>query len=181
MAELAAEIARDPTRPVLLCSPNNPTGAAIEPAALAGLLESLQAPLLLDNAYAEFSQLDYRPLLARFPNLVVFRTFSKAWSIGGMRLGYLLADPGLVAELLKLKLPYNLSHAAIATGLAVLEASHVAHRRVRVLLGRRDQWVTMLESFGLDVAPSRGQLPAGQLAVASRRRRRRCGRDAPDS
>ncbi len=54
--------------------------------------------LLLDNAYAEFCRHDYRPLLSRYPNLLIFRTFSKAWSLAGLRLGYLLADPRLVTN-----------------------------------------------------------------------------------
>ncbi len=111
MDELEAEVERDPRRPVLLCSPNNPTGDALPPERIAALLERLEAPLLLDNAYGEFCRFDYRPLLARHPHLILFRTFSKAWSLAGMRLGYLLAHPALVAELIKVKLPYNLGHA----------------------------------------------------------------------
>ncbi|MDX1383477.1 MAG: histidinol-phosphate transaminase, partial [Thermoanaerobaculia bacterium] len=156
VAELRDEIARDPTRPVLLCSPNNPTGAAIAVAELEELLSALDAPLLLDNAYAEFCDQDYRPLLDRCPNLVVFRTFSKAWSLGGMRLGYLLAAPELVAELMKVKLPYNLNHAAVAAGSVVLAAHHRAERRVAVILGRRRQFLEMLEEAGLRVPPSQG-------------------------
>ncbi|HSM14665.1 MAG TPA: histidinol-phosphate transaminase, partial [Thermoanaerobaculia bacterium] len=112
--ELEAEIARDPRRPVVLCSPNNPTGEAVPPDRVERLLERLEAPLLLDNAYGEFCRFDYRPLLARHRHLILFRTFTKAWSLAGIRLGYLLADPALVAELIKVKLPYNLGHAGIA-------------------------------------------------------------------
>ena len=108
--ELEAEVERDPRRPLLLCTPNNPTGDALPVERVERLLERLEAPLLLDNAYGEFCQYDYRPLLARYPHLIVFRTFSKAWSLAGMRLGYLLADPRLVTELIKVKLPYNLGH-----------------------------------------------------------------------
>ncbi len=109
-----AEIERDAGRPLLLCSPNNPTGAAATVEEIERLLAALDAPLLLDNAYGEFCRYDYRPLLDRHPNLLLFRTFSKAWSLAGLRLGYLLAHPDLVAELIKVKLPYNLSHAGVA-------------------------------------------------------------------
>ena len=153
-AELAAEVARDPHRPLLLCSPNNPTGDALAPERVAELAAALDAPLLVDNAYGEFSRHDYRPLLARHPNLVLFRTFSKAWSLAGLRLGYLLAHPDLVAELLKVKLPYNLGHAGRAAGLVALEAAEVAARRVAVLVGRRGQWAERLAAAGLEVFPS---------------------------
>jgi histidinol-phosphate aminotransferase len=179
--ELLGEVARDASRPVLLCSPNNPTGAAATVEEIARLLDALDAPLLLDNAYGEFCRHDYRTLLDRFPNLILFRTFSKAWSLGGMRLGYLVAHPDLVAELIKVKLPYNLNHAAVAAGLAALEGSDAAARRIAVLVARRAQWLAMLQQVGLRVLPSEGNFllvdarPAargGETAAAACRRLR---------
>jgi histidinol-phosphate aminotransferase len=152
--EIEAEIERNPRRPLLLCTPNNPTGDALPPERIAYYLERLEAPLLLDNAYGEFCHWDYRPLLAEYPNLVLFRTFSKAWSLAGLRLGYLLADPRLVAELIKVKLPYNLGHAAVAAGRAVLAAGGEAERRVRLIVARRAQWARMLTEEGFEVLPS---------------------------
>jgi histidinol-phosphate aminotransferase len=151
---LEAEVERDPRRPVLLCSPNNPTGAAAAPERIERLLARLEAPLLLDNAYGEFSRHDYRPLLARHSHLVLLRTFSKAWSLAGMRLGYLLADPRLVAELIKVKLPYNVGHAAACAGRAALAARLAARRRVALLVARRAQFAAMLAAAGLEVLPS---------------------------
>jgi len=152
--EIEAEIERNPRRPLLLCTPNNPTGDALPPDRIAYFLERLQAPLLLDNAYGEFCRWDYRPLLARFPHLLLFRTFSKAWSLAGMRLGYLMGDPRLVAELIKVKLPYNLSHAGVIAGRVVLEAREEEERRVRVIVARRAQWARMLAEEGLETFPS---------------------------
>jgi histidinol-phosphate aminotransferase len=152
--ELEAEIERDPRRPLILCTPNNPTGDAVDPEAVERLLERLEAPLLLDNAYGEFCRWDYRPLLARYPHLVLFRTFSKAWSLAGMRLGYLLADPRLVSELLKVKLPYNVGHAGVIAGRVALEAEPQARKRVEILIARRAQWAAMLAEAGLEVFPS---------------------------
>jgi histidinol-phosphate aminotransferase len=152
--DLESEIERDPRRPLLLCSPNNPTGDALPPERIERLLDRLEAPLLLDNAYGEFSRCDYRPLLGRHSHLVLFRTFSKAWSLAGMRLGYLMADPRLVAELIKVKLPYNVSHASVAAGRVALEADEEARRRVSILVARRPQWAAMLEEAGLEVFPS---------------------------
>ncbi|HYX26117.1 MAG TPA: aminotransferase class I/II-fold pyridoxal phosphate-dependent enzyme, partial [Thermoanaerobaculia bacterium] len=152
--ELEAEVERDPRRPLLLCTPNNPTGDAVPPERVERLLALLEAPLLLDNAYGEFCRFDYRPLLAKHPHLVLFRTFSKAWSLAGMRLGYLLADPRLVAELLKVKLPYNVGHAGVIAGRVGLEAETEARRRVEILIARRAQWAAMLGEAGLEVFPS---------------------------
>ena len=152
--ELEAEVERDPRRPLLLCTPNNPTGDAVPVERVERLLERLEAPLLLDNAYGEFCQYDYRPLLARYPHLILFRTFSKAWSLAGMRLGYLLADPRLVTELIKVKLPYNLGHASVIAGQVALEAEEEARRRVRLIVARRPQWAAMLKEAGFEVFPS---------------------------
>jgi histidinol-phosphate aminotransferase len=154
MDEIEAEVERNPRRPVLLCSPNNPTGDAQPPEWVAALLERLEGPLLLDNAYGEFSRYDYRPLLARYPHLVLFRTFSKAWSLAGLRLGYLMARPALVAELIKVKLPYNLGHAAVLAGRAVLAEEDEERRRVRIITARRAQWARMLAEEGFEVFPS---------------------------
>ncbi len=157
--ELEAEVERDPRRAVLVCSPNNPTGEAVPPERLARIAARLDGPLLLDGAYAEFCRFDYRPLLDEHPNLVMFRTFSKAWGLAGLRLGYLLARPELVAELIKVKLPYNVGRAAIAAGLAVLGAEPAMVRRRRAVVARRAQWRRVLEAarFGgeaLEVLPS---------------------------
>jgi histidinol-phosphate aminotransferase len=152
--ELEAEVERDPRRPLILCTPNNPTGDAVSPEQVERLLERLEAPLLLDNAYGEFCRWEYRPLLAKYPHLLLFRTFSKAWSLAGMRLGYLLADPRLVSELLKVKLPYNVGHAGVIAGRVALEAEPQARRRVEILIARRAQWAAMLAEAGLEVFPS---------------------------
>ncbi len=154
MDEIEAEVERNPRRPVLLCTPNNPTGDALPPEWVAALLERLEGPLLLDNAYGEFCRYDYRPLLSRYPHLLLFRTFSKAWSLAGLRLGYLMARPALVAELIKVKLPYNLGHAAALAGRAVLAEDAEAKRRVRVIIARRAQWARMLTEEGFEVFPS---------------------------
>ncbi|MFL6198729.1 MAG: aminotransferase class I/II-fold pyridoxal phosphate-dependent enzyme [Thermoanaerobaculia bacterium] len=154
MDELEAEVERNPKRPVLLCTPNNPTGDALPPEWLAALLERLEGPLLLDNAYGEFCRFDYRPLLHKYPHLVLFRTFSKAWSLAGLRLGYLMARPALVSELIKVKLPYNVGHAAVLAGRAVLAEEEEEKRRVRILVARRAQWARMLAEEGFEVFPS---------------------------
>ena len=154
MDELEAEVERNPRRPVLLCTPNNPTGDALPPEWLAALLERLEGPLLLDNAYGEFCRFDYRPLLHKYPHVILFRTFSKAWSLAGLRLGYLMARPALVSELIKVKLPYNVGHPAVMAGRAVLAEDEEAKKRVRIIVARRAQWARMLTEEGFEVFPS---------------------------
>jgi len=173
--ELLAAARREPRRPLVLCTPNNPTGDAAAPERVGELAAALDAPLLVDNAYGEFCRFDYRPLLAAHPNLLLLRTFSKAWSLAGLRLGYLLAHPELVAELIKVKLPYNLGHGTAAAGLVALDAAAVAARRVRLLVGRRAQWAAMLERHRLEVFPSEANFLLVRCASPERSRRLRDG------
>jgi histidinol-phosphate aminotransferase len=151
---LLAEVRRDPRRPLILCTPNNPVGDALSVSQVETLLTNLDAPLLLDNAYHEFCRHDYASLLGRHRNLVLLRTLSKAWAVAGLRLGYMLADPELVAELVKAKLPYNVGHAGIAVAQAVLAAPSFSQRAVDVVLRRRPQWEELLRQAGLEVFPS---------------------------
>ena len=138
----------------MIASPNNPTGEALSPHRVAALAERLEAPLLLDNAYGELCRHDYLPLLDRYPNLVVFRTLSKAWSLAGLRIGYLLAAPELVDELIKIKLPYGVSHCATVAAEVATERFPAIDRRIRLIVGRREQWARMLGGHGFEVLPS---------------------------
>jgi len=89
-ADLVAEAAADLT---FWCSPNNPTGEATGPEVLAAVCAAAPALVVVDEAYGEFGTSHAADLLSRHPNLVVTRTFSKAFRMAGLRLGYLLADP----------------------------------------------------------------------------------------
>ena len=93
----------------IICSPNNPTGCRIDDHDLSVLLEVSTGLVAVDEAYFEFSAGTVAPLLHRFKNLVVFRTFSKAMALAALRVGYLLAAPEMAREIGKAVLPYNLN------------------------------------------------------------------------
>lgn len=106
---------------VILCSPNNPTGCRIERDALDALCAQFDGLVVLDEAYHEFSGQSAVPLLARHPNLVVLRTFSKAMAMGGLRVGYMLSAPEIAVEVNKAKLPYNLNFYSMAAAEVAVE------------------------------------------------------------
>ena len=112
------------TRAVFLANPNNPTGHAISETVLLQLARRLPDCLIFaDEAYADFVAPGHRGLLdavAATPNLVVARTFSKAYGLAGARLGCLFAPPGLVPDLRKAHSPYNVNTLALRCGLAAL-------------------------------------------------------------
>jgi histidinol-phosphate aminotransferase len=123
------------TRIVFLCSPNNPTGNAMEPAQVETLLTRLsgKALVVVDEAYIEFSgDASLTTWLARFPNLVVLRTLSKAFGLAGARVGSLIAHADIVALLGKVIPPYSIPQPTIETVLATLAPPQLAVQRERV-------------------------------------------------
>ncbi|HEX8119257.1 MAG TPA: histidinol-phosphate transaminase [Pyrinomonadaceae bacterium] len=106
---LLEAVERDRPDVVIPCSPNNPTGCRVEEDALEELLTKTGGLVVIDEAYFEFSGRTVAPLLERHRNLAVFRTFSKAMALAGLRVGYLLAAPELAREVSKAVLPYNLN------------------------------------------------------------------------
>lgn len=101
---------RPTTKIIFICSPNNPTGNALSLAAVEHIAKNFRGLVVLDEAYQDFStQASGISLLDILPNLVVLRTFSKAWGLAGLRLGMALAHPELIALLTKIKPPYNIN------------------------------------------------------------------------
>jgi histidinol-phosphate aminotransferase len=130
------------TRIVFLCSPNNPTGNALDPVAVEKLLTALagRALVAVDEAYIEFSgDASLTSALARYPHLVVLRTLSKAFGLAGARVGSLIAAPEIVALLAKVIPPYSIPQLTIEAVLAVLTPPQVAIQRERVAQVRAER------------------------------------------
>jgi len=142
---------------VIVCSPNNPTGG-IEPL---GVVEALlhEAPglVVVDEAYIEFARPDesVRALLKDHPNLVLVKTFSKAWRLAGVRIGYMLAQPDLIAELARVRLPYHLSAITQVVGEAALHHADATLELVRSIADERDRIALELQAMGILTYPSR--------------------------
>ena len=161
----------DRTRLVLLCTPNNPTGPALAADAVKAFLEAVPPRVLvvLDEAYAEFVDdpraVDGTGLLAAHPNLVVLRTFSKAYGLAGLRVGYALAgDPAVARALRQVHLPFAVSIAAQAAALASLAAEPALLAQVAEVVALREPLRQGLLSLGWDVPSAQGNfvwLPAG--------------------
>ena len=162
----------DRTRLVLLCSPNNPTGPALSDVEVRSFLAAVPSDVLvvLDEAYAEFVDdplaVDGTQLLASHPNLVVLRTFSKAYGLAGLRVGYALtASSGVAAALRKVHLPFAVSIAAQAAALASLDAEPELLAQVATVVAQRAPLQQQLRTLGYDVPVSQGNfvwIPAGE-------------------
>ncbi len=92
---------------MVVASPNNPTGLMASPEFLERLLDATDALVMVDEAYFEFSHRTARPQLETHENLVILRTFSKAFSLAGVRMGYILGHPEVVSEFMKVRQPYS--------------------------------------------------------------------------
>src|SRR6266511_4067671 len=151
-AALVAEAHADLT---FWCSPNNPTGEAATPELLAAVCEAAPGLVVADEAYGEFGAAHAAALLGRFPNLVVTRTFSKAFRMAGLRLGYLLADPAVVEGLRLVRLPYHLSTLTQAVGLRALARAAELTDHIAAIRHERERLAAALAGLpGVRVLPS---------------------------
>ena len=158
-------------RLVLLCSPNNPTGPALAHDAVKAFLEAVPREVLVvvDEAYAEFVDdplaVDGTRLLSSYPNLVVLRTFSKAYGLAGLRVGYALCgDPAVAGALRQVHLPFAVSVPAQAAALASLDAEDKLMAQVAEVVAMRGPLRQGLLDQGWDVPPTQGNfvwLPTG--------------------
>jgi len=163
------------TRVVMLCTPNNPTGPALRHDEVERFLAAVPEDVLVmvDEAYVEFvddpEAVRGLELMAGRPNVVVLRTFSKAYGLAGFRVGYCVAAPQLAAAVRAVSLPFGISVAAQAAVLASLEAEPALLERVADLVRARAALRDGLLGLGFDVPEAQGNfvwLPAGRLTDA---------------
>jgi histidinol-phosphate aminotransferase len=131
------EAITDKTKLVFVCAPNNPTGNPIEKAALKRLLESTEALVVLDEAYAEFATESHVNLVNHVDNLAVCRTFSKAFGLAGLRLGYAVLDSDLAYDYDKRMLVFSVNQLAVQGGIAALTDSAFLERTVSMVANGR--------------------------------------------
>ena len=148
----------DATRLLIVCTPNNPTGPAVRADELRAFLAGLPKELLvvLDEAYLEFVEAPDAPdaleFYREFPNVVVLRTFSKAYGLAGLRVGYALARPRITAALRKAATPFGVSDLAQKAAIVSLAAHDELTERVDALVEERRRVVDALADVRFDGA-----------------------------
>ena len=140
-----------------LCSPNNPTGMAEDAVGVGRVLDLVVAQrglVVVDEAYGQFADWSAMPMVADDVPLVVTRTFSKTWSLAGMRLGYLVGPAAVVSNLERVALPYHLDAVTQAAGRLALR--HVAEMegRVSAIVAERRRLLGALGDLGMTTWPS---------------------------
>ncbi|MEM1271392.1 MAG: histidinol-phosphate transaminase [Bacteroidota bacterium] len=132
----------------VLTTPNNPTGRVISFADVKRVVEAAEGFVLVDEAYVEFlKEPSAATLIERHPNVLVLRTFSKAAALAGVRIGYLLGHPEVIAEMMRARLPFLINRFTEAAALHVLDHDDVVQDTVRRMEAGRDELMTILRSL----------------------------------
>jgi histidinol-phosphate aminotransferase len=139
---------------LFLTCPNAPTGIRFPIEQLATVAESLEGLLVIDEAYVEFAESSALPLLKKFENVVLTRTFSKAYGLAGLRVGYALAAPAVISVLDRIRDSYNVNRLSQAGALAALGDPAIYRGFVEQVKQTREWTRAGLEELGWDVCPS---------------------------
>ena len=144
------------TRVVFVCNPNNPTGALTDLATIATLAAAApKAIIFVDEAYGEYSRVSAVQLLAKYPNIIIARTFSKAFGLAGHRIGYILASPSHIGELRKVRGPFDVNaEAATAVELALADTRAMQYYCQEVMTLAKPLVETELDRLAIPYLPS---------------------------
>jgi histidinol-phosphate aminotransferase len=153
-----------------LCSPNNPTGSADDPAVVAAALAAAPGLVVVDEAYGQFADWSAIDLVADDLPLVVTRTYSKTWAMAAVRLGYLVGPPEVVEILERVALPYHLDAMKQAAGRLALRFTDEMEQRVATIVAERERLLAALGRLGATTWPSQANFilwrpPADAAAV----------------
>lgn len=158
-----------------LCTPNNPTGASFARTTIEQIIAGTDGIVIIDEAYAEFAPSSCLDLLTRFPRVVITRTLSKAFGLAGLRIGYAIGDPSVVAEIEKSRGPYKVSSMAQRAAVAALtDGRPWVEEHTRQAVVNRARLAAALDAIGLVPLPSDSNfvlVPVGDAIEMDRRLR----------
>jgi histidinol-phosphate aminotransferase len=138
----------------IVCNPNAPSGSFIDTGELASFADELEGVLLIDEAYVDFADDSCVNLVKEFDNVIILRSMSKGYGLAGLRLGYAIAYPDLIAGLLKLKDSYNIDALAIALATEAIKDQHYFSENIEKVKRNRDILTEQLRALKFSVAKS---------------------------
>jgi len=145
---------RTKAKVIFLACPNNPTGNRFPDKAVRMVLEKTNALVVIDEAYFSFSGRTFLPFLKKYPNMIILRTLSKI-GLAGLRVGVLTASKEIMAELNKIRLPYNINSLSQAAGLVALKHASTLDRQISLLISeRRKLYNALLRTPGVTPFPT---------------------------
>jgi histidinol-phosphate aminotransferase len=140
---------------IYVANPNAPTGTFVSPLRIAELAKSFKGLVLVDEAYVDFADDSCLSLVKQHENLVISRTFSKAYSLAGLRFGYAIAQPHVIREMMKVKDSYNVDAIATCAAAAAIEDQDYAREKWEQIKNERERVSSELTQLGWDVLPSK--------------------------
>lgn len=170
-----ADAITERTRIVFVCNPNNPTGTVVSAEELDAFMAKVPERVLVvvDEAYVHFDRSADSPsgieYLRRYPNVAVLHTFSKAYGLAGLRVGYAIAQPDVAEQLRKVSIPFAVSRLAQDAAVASLEAEEELQVRIDAIVEERRRLQAELGALGLPVVPSEANfvwLESGEQSLA---------------
>jgi len=151
---LPARLAKTKAALTIVCNPNAPSGTFIAAGEMASLADELKGVLLIDEAYVDFAQADCAGLVRDFDNVIILRSLSKGYSLAGLRFGYAIARPEMIAGLMKVKDSYNVDAIAIAAATAAIMDQNYFRANVEKVRAERGRLSEKLRKLGFDVGES---------------------------
>ena len=167
---LPKEIVQAGARLTFFPNPNAPSGTLIAKAEMRKLAKKVSGVLVIDEAYVEFADENCLDLVDEFPNVIVLRTFSKSFSLAGMRVGFAFAQEPIIEGLLKVKDSYNVNRLWIAAAVAGLDDLDYVRRNAEKIKKDREYLVEQLKTLGLYVYPSQANFVMARLGSAEQAR-----------
>ena len=146
--------ARDRLKLVFLANPNSPSGTIVPPTEVAKFADALPCPLLVDEAYADFADSNCLSLVAQSEKIMVSRTLSKSYALAGLRFGYVVAQPHIIRELVKVKDSYNCDAISIAGATAAIEDQAWFTETRAAILATRSRLLSELRQLGFTCVDS---------------------------
>ena len=151
---LPAKLANTEAALTIVCNPNAPNGSFVSVGELASLADELSGVLLIDEAYADFAEENCTALVKDFDNVIILRSMSKGYCLAGMRFGYAIAQPDLIAGLVKVKDSYNVDAVAIAVATAAIKDQQYFKENVEKVKRDREKLTEQLRALKFEVSKS---------------------------
>lgn len=141
---------------IFICNPNNPTGCIMSPKCIREILEMAEGVVIVDEAYEDFASqtISVVPLALQYDNLIVLRTFSKAYALAGARVGYALASEALIDLINTVKVPYNLNSFSQMVATWAIEHKELFKENARKIIDQREVLAEGLMTLGFKTYPS---------------------------
>ena len=152
--ELPPSLGADPARLKFIVNPNSPTGALFDRPVVEAVVAASSGVVVIDEAYVDFAPHSCLPLLERYDNVLLLRTFSKSYGLAGMRIGFALGPSDLIEDLHSVKDSYNVDRLAIVAAVAAIEDEEHHKKVVDEVVRNRSTLGDSLERMGFELVPS---------------------------